>query len=86
MPCKYFVAVHCRYIEEVESMAQEYTIKGRRVSIHSNGQIFVDGRDTKIKQWSSSATRYSNLSGQEQKDISGKKLEDALMLRGFLPR
>lgn len=67
-------------------MTQEYTIKGSRVSIHSNGQIFVNGKDTKIKQWTSSPTRYSNMSGQEQKDISGNKLEDALMLRGLLRR
>lgn len=67
-------------------MSQDYNIKGSRVSIHLNGQIFVDGKDTKLKQWTSSPTRYSNMHGQEQKDISGVKLEDALMLRGFLRR
>jgi hypothetical protein len=67
-------------------MARELTIKGRRVSIHNNGQIFVDGKDTKIKQWSSSSTRYSNMSGQELRDLSGKNLEDVLVLKGFVPR
>lgn len=67
-------------------MSQEYTVRGARVSIHLNGQIFVNGKDTKLKQWKSSPTHYSNMHGQEQKDISGKKLEDALMLRGFLRR
>lgn len=64
----------------------EYNLRGKRVSVHSNGQIFVDGNCTKLKQWTSSSTRYSNLSGQEQKDVKGKNLEEALYLRGFLPR
>jgi len=67
-------------------MAQELNIKGRRVSVHNDGKIFVDGKSTGIKRWESSPTRYSNLSGQEQRDISGQTLENAIMLRGFLPR
>lgn len=64
-----------------------YTLRGKRVSVHGDGHIFVDGKDTKLKQWSSSSTRYSStISGQEQKDVKGKILEEALYLRGFLPR
>ncbi len=61
-------------------------LRGKKVSVHYNGEIFVDGKKTNLKQWSSSSTRYSNLSGQEQKEIKGKPLEEALYIRGFLPR
>ncbi len=61
-------------------------LKGKKVSVHYNGEIFVDGKKTNLKQWSSSSTRYSNLSGREQKDINGKTLEEALCIRGFLLR
>jgi hypothetical protein len=64
----------------------EYKLRGKVVSVHSNGQIFVNGGSTGLKQWTSSSTRYSNLSGQEQTDVKGKNLEEALYLRGFLPR
>ncbi len=64
----------------------EFKLRGKKVSVHSDGHIFVDGRCTGIKQWKSSSTKYSNLSGQEQKDLKGSVLEDALCLRGFLPR
>jgi hypothetical protein len=61
-------------------------IKGRKISIHNDGQIFVDGKNTNLKQWQSDPKRYSNLHGQEQADVRGQTLETALMLRGFLPR
>ncbi len=64
----------------------DYRLKGKRVTVHRDGEIFVDGSKTNIKQWASSSTRYSNLSGQEQKDLKGLTLEEALVLRGFLPR
>ncbi len=63
-----------------------YNLRGKTVSVHSDGHIFVNGKCTGLKQWSSSSTKYSNLSGQEQKDVKGKTLEEALYLRGFLPR
>jgi len=66
-------------------LAQELKIKGKRVSIHGDGSIFVDGKDTNLKRWSSCATRYSNRYGQEQTDLKGMKLEDALYVRGFVP-
>jgi hypothetical protein len=64
----------------------EYFLRGKNVSVHSDGRIFVDSKCTGLKQWKSSSTKYSNLSGQEQKDVKGENLEDALYLRGFLPR
>ena len=61
-------------------------MRGKKVSVHDNGEIFVDGSKTELKQWKSSPKRYSNLSGQEQKDLKGKTLEEALYLKGFLAR
>jgi len=65
-------------------MAYETRIKGKRVKIDGDGEIFVDGTSTKIKQWKSSSTRYSNMSGQEIKKIKGKDLETALTIMGKL--
>ena len=57
---------------------------GKKITIYSDGEIFVNGNRTGLKQWSSSSVRYSNLSGQEQKDIKGLGVEDALWKRGLL--
>lgn len=67
-------------------MAREFKLKHKKVTIHSDGQIFVEGKSTGLKMWKSSSTRYSNHQGTEQKDVKGKELEAALILRGFLPR
>lgn len=61
-------------------------LRGKKVSVHGDGEIFVDGNKTNLKQWKSSSTRYSNLAGQEQIDVSGKALADALYIKGLLPR
>ena len=60
-------------------------IRGKRVSVHADGHIFVDGKDTKLRQWSNGKD-YSNMDGQKQTDVKGKSLEEALYIRGFLPR
>jgi hypothetical protein len=59
--------------------------KGKRVNVHSDGHIFVNGTCTALKEWSC-GKRYSNLAGQEQKDLKGLSLDEALYKRGFLPR
>jgi len=62
-----------------------FNIRGNRVNIHNDNRIYVNGKDTKIKIWSSSSTRYSNItSGAEIKEISGMDLESALYLKGWL--
>ena len=63
----------------------EYKVKGKRITIHSNGQIFVDGKSTGLKQWKN-GTQYSNLSGQVQEKLNGMSLEDMLIFKGFLAR
>lgn len=62
----------------------DYNLKGKRVSVKPDGKIFVNGTDTKIKQWTSDSKRYSNSYGSEMKELAGKPLEEALKLKGFL--
>ena len=59
--------------------------KGKRISVHSDGHIFVDGHDTHLRQWDC-GNRYSNLNGQEDKSIKGKGLLEAMYLKGFVSR
>ncbi len=63
-----------------------FDLKGHRVSIHpNNGQLFVDGKDTGLKQWRSDAKRWSDLNGSEQKNLRGKSLEEMLVIKGYIP-
>lgn len=59
-------------------------LQGKKVTVHGNGEIFFNGQKTNLKQWQSSPSEYSNLSGQVQSDVSGKTLEEALYIQGFL--
>ncbi|NVK30116.1 MAG: hypothetical protein HWE20_03870 [Gammaproteobacteria bacterium] len=61
---------------------QTYTIRGKKVTIHNDGEIFINGSKTGLKQWQSDRTRYSNLSGQEQREIKGLDIEKALLRIG----
>ncbi len=64
---------------------QQYSIRGKSVKVFGDGQIFVNGNKTGMKQWSSSSTRYSNgNSGSELKDLQGLDIEAALMRKGWL--
>jgi ribosome-associated translation inhibitor RaiA len=64
---------------------QTFNIRGKQVNIHNDNRIYVNGKDTQIKVWSSSSTKYSNAkSGQQMKEISGMDLESALYLKGWL--
>ncbi len=66
-------------------MSQVYNIRGKTVKIFMDGQIFVGGRFTNIKQWESSSKQYSNVnSGAEIKEIRGMDLESALRLKGWV--
>jgi len=62
----------------------QYKINGKKVNVHGDGMIFVNGTNTRIKQWKSDKTRYSSLSGSEIKVLKGLSLECALELKGFL--
>lgn len=66
-------------------MSKEYRSQnGKKITIHGDGHIFVNGNCTGLKQWESCSTRYSNLSGTEQKDLKGLDVEAALLKRGKL--
>ena len=61
-----------------------YKLNGKKVTVHSDGEIFVNGSVTNLKQWKSDSKRYSNIFGQEQKDVKGQSSEGALLLRGLI--
>jgi hypothetical protein len=64
---------------------KNFSIRGKTVTVHNDGYIFVNGNATNIKQWQSSSKRYSDTrSGSEIKEISGLDLESALLLKGFV--
>ncbi len=62
-----------------------FNIRGKRVNIHNDNRIYVNGRDTKMRMWQNSSSKYINVnSGAEIKEISGMDLESALYLKGWL--
>jgi hypothetical protein len=63
---------------------RQYKINGKQVNIHNDGIIFVNGKNTQIKQWKSDKKRYSNLSGSELKELKNLDVQTALELKGFL--
>jgi ribosome-associated translation inhibitor RaiA len=40
---------------------QSFNIRGKRVNIHNNNRIFVDGRDAKMRMWNNNSTKYINV-------------------------
>ncbi|WP_428025527.1 hypothetical protein [Arcobacter sp.] len=62
----------------------QYKIKNKKVNVHGNGIVFVNGVNTGIKQWSSDKKRYSSLAGLELKELRGLMIENVLELKGFL--
>lgn len=65
-------------------MAFETKIQGKKVSVWSNGDVYVNGSYTGLRQWQSSSTTWSNSSGQEQKDLGGMSLEQVLKFKGHI--
>jgi hypothetical protein len=65
-------------------MIFEGKIQEHRVAIYNNGDLYVDGSYTELRRWQSSATNWSNSSGQELKDLRGKSLEDVLRYKGYI--
>lgn len=59
-------------------------INRKQVVVKHDGYVWVDGTYTKIKQWDSSSTTWSNQSGQEIKELRGKSLEEVLKLKGYI--
>jgi hypothetical protein len=66
-------------------MAINKNHKGKQITIHNDGEIFVDKKATGLWQWDC-GNRYSNKQGQEQKDVKGKGYIEALFIRGLVAR
>lgn len=68
-----------------EIMADRFNgvIRGQKVSLKSNGALWVNGVYKNLNQWDSSSTTWSNQSGQRQKDLDGMSLDDVLRFKGF---
>ena len=60
------------------------SIGGRRVSVDSDGYVYVNGSSANFKIWQSNSKRYSNRYGQEIHELSGLDLESALRLKGLI--
>ena len=62
-------------------MATEYNVNGKRVSVESDGQVFVDGHYADLKKGSS---MWMDRAGNEIKALAGKSLEEALLYRAAI--
>jgi hypothetical protein len=62
-------------------MATEYNIRGKKVRIDSDGEVFVDGSYADLKK-SSTSNMWMNRAGIEIKALEGKSLEEALLYQG----
>ncbi len=65
-------------------MRLDTKIRNKRVTIHNNGDVYVDGTYTNLRQWESNQKRWSNGSGQEQSDLKDKSLDEVPKIRGYI--
>jgi hypothetical protein len=64
-------------------MATEYNIRGKKVKVDGDGEVFVDGSFTGLKK-GLTTTMWMNSGGIEIKELKGKSLEEALLYMGKL--
>ncbi len=62
----------------------ETTFKGKRVNVWANGDVWVNGNYTQLRQWESDPKRWSNQSGQEITELRKKSLEEVLKIKGYI--
>jgi hypothetical protein len=62
-------------------MATEYNIRGKRVKVDGDGEVFVDGSRADLKKGLTSPM-WMNCAGIEIKALQGKSLEEALIYQG----
>lgn len=67
-----------------EIMRLETTIRGKSVNIYNNGDLWVAGKNTNLRQWESDPKIWANQSGQQIKDLKGKTLEEVLRIKGYI--
>lgn len=65
-------------------MILDTKIQGKKVTIHNNGDMYVDRSYTGLRRWINSATNWSNSSGAEISDLSGKSVQEVLQLKGYI--
>lgn len=65
-------------------MAFETRLNGKKVTIHTNGDVYVNASYTDIRQWSADPKRWSNDSGRELTEYKGKSLEEVLTIKGYI--
>lgn len=58
--------------------------KNVQVNVYNNGEVWVGGKFTQLRQWESDPKRWSNQSGQEITDLKGKSLEEVLKIKGYI--
>ena len=65
-------------------MRLETRLGGKSVNVYDNGDVYVAGTYTNLRQWESNPKRWSNSSGQEISDLNKKSLEEVLKIRGYI--
>lgn len=68
-----------------KKMRLETKMRGKSVNIYNNGDLWVAGKNTGLRQWSSDSKRWSKQSsGSEISELRGKSLEQVLQIRGYI--
>ena len=62
----------------------EVVIRGKKINVWNNGDVWVNGNYTQLRQWESDPKRWSNQSGQEITDLRKKSLEEVLKIKGYI--
>lgn len=65
-------------------MRLETKIRGKTVNIYNNGDLWVGGKNTGLRQWESDPKIWANQSGQQIKDLKGKSIEEVLKIKGYI--
>lgn len=79
----YYTSTHIN-TQKGAHMRDKFTLCGKVISIHSDGEIFVDSKSTGIFRWKSNSTRYSNRYGAEIQELRGCSLESVLRIKGYI--
>ena len=65
-------------------MRLEIEIQGKEVNIYNNGNLWVGGQNTGLRQWESNPKIWENQSGQQIIDLKGMSLEEVLKFKGYI--
>jgi hypothetical protein len=65
-------------------MRLETKMGGKSVNIYNNGDLWVGGKNTGLRQWKDDPKAWGNQSGQQIKDLYGKSPEEVLKIKGYI--